>query len=109
MGKICANLVPKILSVDQNASRLEICRDLQGRLKIEPIFLDKVITGDESWVFDYNPETKWQSEEWHMKSSPHLKKAHMSRSRVKTMIIVFSTVMVLCTKNLYRKDRQLTF
>ena len=47
MGKICANLVPKILSVDQNASRLEICRDLQGRLKIEPIFLDKVI-GDES-------------------------------------------------------------
>jgi hypothetical protein len=24
-------------------------------------FLNKVITRDESWVFDYNPETKWQS------------------------------------------------
>jgi hypothetical protein len=32
---------------------------------------------------DYDPETKRQSEELHMK------KARMSRSRVKTMIIVF--------------------
>ena len=48
-----------------------------------------LVTGDESWVFDYDPETKRQSEEWHTKSSPRPKKAHMSRSRVKPMIIVF--------------------
>jgi len=89
MRKICTKLVPKNLSVEQNANRLEICQDMLGRLKIEPNFLDKVITGDESWVFDYNPETKQQSEEWHMKSSTRPKKAHMSRSRVKTMIVVF--------------------
>jgi len=68
---------------------LEICQDLLGRLEIEPNFLHKVITGDESWMFDYDPETKRHSEEWHMKSSPRLKKARMSRSRVKSMIIVF--------------------
>ena len=34
----------------------------------------------------YDPETKRQSEEWHTKSSPRLKKACMSRSRVKIMI-----------------------
>ena len=68
---------------------LEICQDLLGRLEIEPNFLDKVITGGESWVFDYDPETKWQSKKWHMKISPRLKKARMSRSRMKTMIIVF--------------------
>ena len=39
-------------------------------------------------MFDYDPKTKRQSEEWHTKSS-RPKKAHMSRSRVKTMIIVF--------------------
>ena len=33
-------------------NRLEICQDLLGRLEIEPHFLDNVITGDESWVFD---------------------------------------------------------
>ena len=40
-------------------------------------------------MFDHDPETKRQSEEWHTKSSPCSKKARMSRSRVKTMIIVF--------------------
>jgi len=89
MQKICAKLVPKNLSVEQKANQLETCQDLQGRLKIEPNFLDKVITGDESWVFDYDPKTKWQSSEWHTKSSPCPKKACMSRSKVKTMIIVF--------------------
>ena len=51
MRKICAKLVPENLSVEQKANRLEICQDLQGRLKIKPNFLGKVITGDESWVF----------------------------------------------------------
>ena len=73
----------------QKVNRLEICQDLLGRLKIEPNFLNKVITGDESWLFDYDPETKRQSENWHMKSSPCPKKACMSRSRVKTMIMIF--------------------
>ena len=52
LQKICAKLVPKNLSVEQNANRLEICRDLLGRLEIEPNFLHKVITEDESCVFD---------------------------------------------------------
>ena len=68
---------------------MEICQYLLGRLETEIEFLDKVITGDELWVFDYDPETKRQSAEWHKKSSPRPKKAHVSRSRVKTMIIVF--------------------
>ena len=75
--------------MEQKANRLEICQDLLGRLEIEPNFWDKVITGDESWVFDCDTETKRQSEEWHTKSSPRPKKARMSRSRVKTMIIDF--------------------
>ena len=89
MRKICAQLVPKNLSVDQKANRLEICQDLFGRLEIEPILLHKVITGDELWMFDNDPETKLQNEERHTKSSPRPKIAHMSRSRVKTIIIVF--------------------
>jgi len=101
MWKICAKVVPKNLSVEQKANRLEICQDLLGRSEIEPDFLDKVITGDESRVINYDPETKQQSVEWHTKSSPRPKKAHISRSRVKTMIIVFSTAVALCTNNLY--------
>ena len=78
MRKICAKLVPKNFSVEQKANRLEICQDLLGRLEIEPNFLHKVIMADESWVFDYDTETKRQSEERHTKRSPRLKKACMS-------------------------------
>jgi len=55
MRKICAKLVPKNLSVEQKANRMEICQDLLGRLEIEPNFLHKVITGDDSWVFLIHP------------------------------------------------------
>ena len=34
MRKICAKLVPKNLTVEQKANRLEICQDLLGRLEI---------------------------------------------------------------------------
>jgi len=88
MRIICVKLVPKNLSVEQKANRLEIFQDLLGRLETEPHFLDKVITGDESWVFDYDPKTKQQSAEWQTKSSPCPRKACMSRSRVETMITV---------------------
>ena len=98
MRKIYAKSLPKNFPLGQKANRLEICQDLLGRLEIEPNFFHKVITGDESWVFDYDPETKWQSEEWHTKISPRPKKARMSRSRVKTVIIVFSTAVAFCTK-----------
>ena len=67
----------EIVDLEEKANRVEICEDLQGRLQNEPNFLDKVITG-ESWVLDYDPETKRQSSEWHTKSSPRPKKARMS-------------------------------
>jgi len=76
MQKICAKLVPKNLSVEQKVNRLEICQDLLGRFEIKPDFLDKVTAGDESWVFDYDPETKRRSVGWDKKSSPRPKKAH---------------------------------
>ena len=105
MRKICAKLVSKDLSVVQKANRVKICQDLLERLEMEHNFLDKVITGDESWVFEYDPETKRQSAECHTKNSPRPKKARMSKSKVKTLIMVFFDCRG--TRNLYLQDRQL--
>ena len=54
-----------------------------------PNFLENVITGDESWIFEYDPETKRQSSEWYTPGPPRLKKARTSKSKVKCMFIVF--------------------
>jgi len=52
-------------------------------------FLDKVITGDESWCFVYNPETKHQSSKWVSEHSPRPKKLRFQKSKAKKMLIAF--------------------
>jgi len=47
-----------------------------------------VITGDETWIFEYDPK-KRQSMEWHTSASPHPKKARRSKSKIKSMLICF--------------------
>lgn len=92
MRKICAKLVPKVLREEQKELRISRCQELLDLIQNEPDFLNCVVTGDESWMFEYDPESKRQSSEWHTKSSPRPKKARMSKSRIKTMLIVFFDV-----------------
>ena len=89
MRKVCAKLVPKVLTDDQKQNRILISRDLLDRVGSEPDFMERVVTGDEIWVFEYDPETKRQSCEWHSPGSPCPRKARMSKSRIKSMLIVF--------------------
>ncbi|GFX91386.1 histone-lysine n-methyltransferase setmar-like protein [Trichonephila clavipes] len=82
--------MPKSLTVIQKKSK--IVRPFQKLLECieeDPRFLDNIITWDESWFFQYNPETKCHSNEWYTLQSPQQKKARMSKSRMKAMLIVF--------------------
>ena len=68
MKKVCAKMVPKILRDEQQAKRVEISQEILNCLEEDEHFLADVITGDETWVFEYDPETKRQSEEGHTSS-----------------------------------------
>jgi len=50
--------------------RAAACQDLLNMINADKNFLDKVITGDESWYFTYDPETKRQSSKWVGEHSP---------------------------------------
>ena len=63
MGKVCVKMVPKNLTTEQKANRRDVCLDLLDCLDREPEFFSRVITGDESWILEYDPETKRQSRE----------------------------------------------
>ena len=52
-------------------------------------FFKHVIKSDESWIFEYDSETKRQSSEWHTSNSPRPKKARMSKSKIRSMLICF--------------------
>ena len=62
-------------------------------------FLDKVIIGDDSWCFAYDPETKRQNSEWAGEHSPWPKKLRFQKSKLKTILIVFFE-----SKGLVHKD-----
>ncbi|XP_014481720.1 PREDICTED: putative uncharacterized protein FLJ37770 [Dinoponera quadriceps] len=63
MRKMCAKMVPKVFTDEQKLRRVKTCRENLDMCESDPEFLNNVITDDESWVFEYNPETKRQSSE----------------------------------------------
>jgi len=52
-------------------------------------FFIKIITGDETWCFAYDPETKRQSSEWLGETSLRPQKRKFQRSRIKNVLIIF--------------------
>jgi len=70
MSKVCAKMVPKELTEEQNQRRVTIYRDLLER---EDDILGHVITGDETRVYQYDPETKRQIAQWKTANSPRPK------------------------------------
>ena len=67
-----------------------MCLHHVERIQSDRNFLKNVITDDETWILEYDPETKRQSKEWHTSASPHPKKARKSKSKTKSMLICFS-------------------
>ena len=91
MKKLCAKFVPKNLTIEQKDNRTHLCLHLLERIQSYRNFLKNVITGDETWIFEYDPEKK-QSKEWHTSAPPRPKKAIMSKSKIKSILICFLTI-----------------
>jgi len=51
MRKVCAKMVPKVLSEEQKESRKELCLDLLQRIENEPDLMNSIIKCDETWLF----------------------------------------------------------
>jgi hypothetical protein len=85
--KLCAKIVPKVFTQEQKR-HVACCQDWMENEEGSN-FLQRIITGDKSWIYECDPETKRQSEEWKHSGSSRSKKACKSRSKIKIMLIVF--------------------
>jgi len=85
MRNFSAKMVPRILTHDAKERRLHSSFDLLRNAEM----FDRAITGDETWCFQYDPETKRQRMQWKTPNSPQLKRACMSQSQVKDMLVCF--------------------
>jgi hypothetical protein len=71
------------------ATRLTSCQDFIHTCQDNASFVACTVTRDESWVFQYDQETKCQSMQWTLKSSPRPKKFRLQNFKIKTMLITF--------------------
>ena len=83
MRRVAAKFVPKLLSAEQKDLRVEVAQDLLDTTSTDPEFLNTVITGDESWVYGYDPETKAQSSQWKHPESSRPKKGDSCEAKSK--------------------------
>lgn len=86
---VAAKFVPKLLNFDQKQCRMDIAQELLNEVNDDPELLKRVITGDETWVYGYDVETKAQSSHWKLPEEPRPKKARQVRSNVKVLLTVF--------------------
>ncbi|GFO40415.1 transposase [Plakobranchus ocellatus] len=55
--KVSTHWVPRELTVDMKAQRKDMCTQLLERYNAEgEAFLQRILTGDESWIHQYDPE-----------------------------------------------------
>ena len=105
--KICAKTVPRLLNKGQKERHVQVCQDILEQLETETNLLKRVVTGNKSWIFEYDPLTKRKSLEWKNALSPRPKKARVFKSKTKMMLIAFLMSMELSTQNSCHKAKLL--
>lgn len=90
MSKVSARWVPRNLSVQDRHHRLSSCQELLDLFNQDPEdFMARLVTGDETWLYQWDPETKQQSMQWRHSDSPPPKKFKTQRSARKVMATIF--------------------
>ena len=70
LRRVSAKFVPKMLTKQQKELQKEIAGDMLDCANHDPEFIQTIISGDETWVYGYDQETKFQSSQWkHLESS----------------------------------------
>ncbi|GFT55138.1 uncharacterized protein NPIL_37091 [Nephila pilipes] len=84
--KLCARFVPHTLTTEQKEHRIASSEEAADE---DPNFLKTIVTGDESWCLEYDRETKRQCSEWTSPGKSRPMKVRASKSKTKTMLLVF--------------------
>ena len=61
MRRVLAKFIPKLLMEQQKELCVEITQDMLDCANNDLDFTKTTITGDETWVYGYDPESKFES------------------------------------------------
>lgn len=90
LSKLSARWVPKALQENQLQQRADLSLAILAKMEAnETIFFKRCLTGDETWIYQYDPENKIQSKEWHPRGTPGPVKFKSEKSVKKIMATIF--------------------
>ncbi len=89
MRKRSAKFIPHHLTDANKRMRKELSLQNLDNVRHMPHYLDRIISGDETWVSLYHQETKFESCQWTEKGGPRPVKIRKSNSVRKTMLLLF--------------------
>jgi hypothetical protein len=85
LERVNVKFVPRQMTTD----RMMVGGDLFEKSTQDPMFLKKIVTGDETLVFTYYPERKMHASEQHIASSLRPKKSVFIITKENVMPITF--------------------
>ena len=88
--KVCSRWISHNLTKSQKDARVDWCKQMLKKYNggaSKDVY--KIVTGDESWIYAYEPETKQQSTVWVFQDEPNPTKVVRARSTSKQMVACF--------------------
>ena len=65
LRKICARWVPHLLTDEQKQSRVRLASQVIEKYdKCDPHHLEDIVTGDETWIYHFQPDSKAKNKVW---------------------------------------------
>ena len=88
--KLVSRWIPHLLTEEQKAARVKWCQNTLQRFNSGTSkHVHNIVSGDESWIYSYEPESKRQSSVWVFQSELKPTKVVRSRSVSKKMVASF--------------------
>ncbi|XP_018046239.1 PREDICTED: uncharacterized protein LOC108685782 [Atta colombica] len=77
---------PKELNFMQKRDHIVIAKDMISKAESDPTFIKRIITGDETWVYEYDTQSRHQEK---VSNEPRPKKPRRFQSKKKAMLMIF--------------------
>lgn len=75
LQKLAPKYIPKVLTQAQKDFRVKLSTENLDKLSADPGLLARLIATDESWIFTYDPRTKFADMQWTAPGDPRPRKA----------------------------------
>eukprot|EP00112_Aurelia_sp_Birch-Aquarium-sp1_P013402 Seg2844.1 transcript_id=Seg2844.1/GoldUCD/mRNA.D3Y31 product="Mariner Mos1 transposase" protein_id=Seg2844.1/GoldUCD/D3Y31 len=96
VSKVSARWVPHMLTGEQERNRVQWCHSMLERFDgVKSNGVWEIVSGDETWVYCFDPETKQQSQQWIPVGQRPPQKFVRSRTVAKQMIAVLCLALVM--------------